>query len=528
MVEKRFSDDIFEGAKSWPFEEARRLVSRKGVAEKGYVLLETGYGPSGLPHIGTFGEVARTTCVRRAFECLSGIKTKLYAFSDDRDGLRKVPDNIPNKDMVAKYLGFPLTEVPDPFCCHESFGHHNNEKLKEFLDSFGFEYEFQSSTNWYKSGRFNDVLLNVMRHHEEILEVMLASLREERAATYSPFLPISPKTKRVLQVNIEEYNVDDGTIVFRDEDGTLTEQTILDGNCKMQWKVDWAARWVALGVDYEMAGKDLIDSVKLSSKICKILGGVPPEGFNYELFLDEEGKKISKSKGNGISVDEWLRYAPQESLANFMFASPKSAKKLYFDVIPRHVDDYMSHLKNYETQEDKKRIDNPVWHIHGGNPPPCESDISFSLLLNLVSVCNTDDRKVLWGFVKKYKKDASPENTPFLDKLVDHAINYYQDFVKSNKCYSLPTVTEQAALADLLAELEKLNGTEDASEIQGVVFEVGKRHPFENLKSWFETLYKTLFGQEDGPRMGSFIALYGIDNTQKLIRKALEQKINET
>lgn len=523
VATKIFDKTILENAKSWPFEEARKIIARKQVKEKGFALLETGYGPSGLPHIGTFGEVARTTYVRKAFEALTGMKTKLYAFSDDRDGLRKVPDNIPNKEMVTKYLGFPLTKVPDPFGCHESFGRHNNNKLMEFLDSFGFEYEFQSSTDWYFSGKFNDVLLKVLQHHQEILDIMLATLREERAATYSPFLPISPKTGRVLQVNIDKYNVDAGTIIFKDEDGTLTELPVTDGNCKLQWKVDWAARWTAFDVDYEMSGKDLIDSVKLSSQICRILGGEPPVSFSYELFLDEEGKKISKSKGNGIGVDDWLRYAPQESLANFMFASPKSAKKLYFDVIPRQIDDYTTHLKNYETQEDSKRIDNPVWHINGGNPPQSESDISYSLLLNLVSVCNTDDRNVLWGFIKKYKKDATPENMPFLDKLVGCAINYYQDFVKDNKSYSVPTDLQREALQDLFDELSKLAGDEDAAKIQEIVFEVGKSHPFEDLKSWFNTLYKTLFGQENGPRMGSFIALYGINETKELIKSALER-----
>ena len=521
--EKCFDASIFENAKSWPFEEARKLLSRKSVGEKGYVLFETGYGPSGLPHIGTFGEVVRTSFVRHAFECLTDIKTKLYAFSDDRDGLRKVPDNIPNKEMVAKYLGFPLTKIPDPFGCCESFGHHNNNKLKSFLDSFGFEYEFQSSTDWYNSGRFNDVMLKVLRHHEEILDIMLASLREERAATYSPFLPISPKTGRVLQANIEQYNIDAGTVVFRDEDGTLTEIPVTDGHCKMQWKVDWAARWVALDVDYEMAGKDLIDSVKLSSKICSVLGGTPPDGFNYELFLDEEGKKISKSKGNGISIDEWLKYAPHESLANYMFASPRSAKKLYFDVIPRQVDDYTSHLKNYETQDDSKRVNNPAWHIHFGNLPQSESDISFSLLLNLAGVCNTEERDVLWRFIKTYDENASPETMPFLDKLVSCAINYYHDFVKSAKDYAIPTDMERTALTDLLNELANIPADTSAAEIQVIVFEIGKRHPFDDLKSWFATLYRTLLGQQDGPRMGSFIALYGIANTQDLIKNALNR-----
>jgi lysyl-tRNA synthetase class 1 len=455
---------------------------------------------------------------------MTGIKTKLYAFSDDRDGLRKVPENIPNREMVAQYIGFPLTEIPDPFGCHQSFGHHNNSKLMEFLDSFGFEYEFRSATDCYKNGLLNDTLLKVLACHEEILEVMLASLREERAATYSPFLPISPKTGRVLQVKIEEYRAKDGTIVFRDEDDALTELPVTDGNCKLQWKVDWAARWAAFDVDYEMAGKDLIDSVKLSSKICKILGGTPPDGFNYELFLDEEGKKISKSKGNGLGVDEWLRYAPPESLANFMFASPRSAKKLYFDVIPRQIDDYATHLRNFENQEPDKQVNNPVWHIHGGNPPRPEAEISFSLLLNLVGVCNTEDKNVLWGFIKRYLQTASPETNPFLDSLAQYAINYYQDFVKSKKRYAVPTNSEAQALGDLLSELNNLNGSETADEIQSVVFEIGKRHNFPDLKSWFNTLYRCLLGQEDGPRMGSFIALYGLDNTKKLIEEALGRK----
>ncbi|MDR1982254.1 MAG: lysine--tRNA ligase [Holosporaceae bacterium] len=521
---KKYENSVYQDAKSWPFEEARKLLSRKSIREKKYALFETGYGPSGLPHIGTFGEVVRTTYIRHAFECLTGTKTKLYAFSDDMDGLRKVPDNIPNGEMVAKYIGFPLTKVPDPFGCHQSFGHHNNNKLMEFLDSFNFEYEFKSATDCYKRGILNEILLKALIHHEEILEVMLASLREERAATYSPFLPVSPRTGRVLQVKIEEYKIKNGTVVFKDENGELTELPVIDGNCKLQWKVDWAARWVAFGVDYEMAGKDLIDSVILSSKICKILGGNPPDGFNYELFLDEEGKKISKSKGNGLSVDEWLRYAPPESLANFMFASPRSAKKLYFDVIPRQIDDYASHLRNFETQEPVKQVNNPVWHIHKGNPPRSEAALSFSLLLNLVSVCNTDDDELLWGFIKKYLGNASPEAMPFLNKLVHHAINYYRDFVKSKKCYSIPLEWERKALKDLLAELDKLNGTESGDEIQSIVFEIGKKHAPADLKSWFNTLYRSLLGQEDGPRMGSFIALYGVDNTKKLIEEALIRK----
>lgn len=513
--------DILNNAKSWPFVEARKIIGRKNIEDKGFALFESGYGPSGLPHIGTFGEVARTTYVRLAYEALTGHKTKLFAFSDDMDALRKVPDNIPNKEMVSEYLGYALTSVPDPFGGHASFGEHNNNKLKEFLDSFGFEYEFQSATDWYKSGRFNDVLLRVLEHHEEILEVMLPSLREERAATYSPFLPVD--NGRVLQLNVVEYKPKDGSIVYRNEDGKLVETEVTNGNCKLQWKVDWASRWTALGVDYEMAGKDLIDSVKLSSKICKIIGGTPPEGFNYELFLDEEGKKISKSKGNGLSVEDWLRYAPGESLAGFMFASPKSAKKLYFDVIPRNVDDYFSNMDRFTRQEPNAKIDNPVWHIHMHDVPQLNVPISFSMLLNLASVCNTNDTSVLWGFIAKYIENASPESMPYLDRLVKHATVYYEDFIKANKEYRKPTEVEAQAFNDLFSMLSKLPDEASAEDIQTCIYEVGKKYFETDLKAWFRAMYEVLFGQKEGPRMGSFAALYGLKNFMKLISDALSE-----
>lgn len=512
-------EEIFNNAKSWPFIEAKKLIGRKNIDEKGYALFESGYGPSGLPHIGTFGEVARTTYVMLAYQALTGQKTRLFAFSDDMDGLRKVPDNIPNKEMVGKFLGNALTSVPDPFGCHGSFGEHNNSKLREFLDSFDFEYEFQSATDWYQSGRFNEVLLKVLANHEEILNIMLPSLREERAATYSPFLPV--KNGKVLQVNVVEYRPNNGTIIYEDEDGKLVETEVTNGKCKLQWKVDWAARWTALGVDYEMAGKDLIDSVKLSSKICKILGGTPPEGFNYELFLDEEGKKISKSKGNGLGVDDWLKYAPGETLANFMFASPKSAKKLYFDVIPRNVDDYLSNMERFKRQEKNCQIDNPVWHIHRHNVPDLNVPISFSMLLNLASVCNTDDPSILWGFIGKYIENATPRNMPFLDRLVRHATVYYEDFIKSTKSYRAPTDLEREALNNLLDTLKNLNDEATAEDIQTCIYEVGKKFYESDLKSWFSVMYEVLFGQKEGPRMGSFAALYGLSNFVKLIEGAL-------
>jgi len=515
--------DLALQAKAWPFEEARKLVARfaKAPPAKGYVLFETGYGPSGLPHLGTFGEVARTSMVRHAFQTMSDIPTKLFCFSDDMDGLRKVPDNIPNKEMVAANLGKPLTQVPDPFGTHDSFGAHNNARLRAFLDSFGFEYEFQSSTDWYKSGRFDEALLGILRHYDEVMAVMLPTLGAERQATYSPFLPVSPSTGRVLQVPMLERNVDAGTIVFEDEDGKKVELPVTGGHVKLQWKPDWGMRWFGLGVDYEMYGKDLIPSADLAGKICRILGGTPPEGFNYELFLDDKGQKISKSKGNGLTMEEWLAYAPQESLALYMFQKPKSAKRLYFDVIPRAVDEYLTFVDKVHGEEPAKKLENPAWHIHNGKPPAVRSDVSFNLLLNLAGAANAETKDTMWGFIRRYAPDATPENSPFLDSMVGYAVRYYQDQVKPTKRFRAPTDAERAALQDLLAKLDMLPADARADTIQNEVFEVGKTHGFTELRAWFQALYEVLLGQTTGPRMGSFIQLYGIDETKALIREKL-------
>ncbi len=517
---------LAQDAKAWPFEQARALrarLERLGRLDGRTVLFETGYGPSGLPHIGTFGEVARTTMVRHAFRALTDdkIPTKLLAFSDDMDGLRKVPDNVPNKDALALDLGKPLTQVRDPFGTHDSFGAHNNARLRAFLDSFGFDYEFASSTDYYKGGRFDETLLKMLEKFDAVQAVMLPSLGEERRASYSPFLPISPTTGRVLQVRTLERNVSKGTIVFQDEDGQSKEVPVTGGHVKIQWKPDWAMRWAALGVDYEMSGKDLIDSVKLSNQICKILGGAPPEGFNYELFLDDEGQKISKSKGNGLSMEDWLRYGTPESLGYYMFQSPKSAKRLYFDVIPKAADEYLQQLDGYARQEPAQQINNPVWHMHGGSPPTEGSPVNFSLLLNLVSAADAQDKSILWGFLSRYIPGATAADYPLLDHMAGYAINYYEDFVKPNKAFRSPTDQERAAIGDLRARLAALPKDADAEAIQNDVFEAGKVGEFDPLRAWFGALYEVLLGQSTGPRFGSFVAIFGIDRTIALIDEKL-------
>jgi lysyl-tRNA synthetase class 1 len=515
--------DIALAARAWPFEEARKILAR--IAEhrpaKGYVLFETGYGPSGLPHIGTFGEVVRTTMVRHAFGVMSDVPTRLFAFSDDMDGLRKVPDNVPNREMLAEHLGKPLTRVPDPFGTHESFGHHNNARLRRFLDAFGFDYEFCSATEFYTSGRFDETLLRVLADYDRVRDIVLPTLGPERRVTYSPFLPVCPRSGRVLQVPVVEHHPARGTIVYEEEDGRRTEIPVTGGQCKLQWKADWAMRWVALDVDYEMSGKDLIPSVALSSRICQILGGRPPEGFSYELFLDENGEKISKSRGNGLTIEEWLRYASPESLSLYMYQSPRKAKRLFFDVIPRNMDDYLAFLAQYPRQTPEEQANNPVWHIHSGAPPAEEVPVSFAMLLNLVSASNAEDRAALWGYIRRYAPGATPESHKLLDRLVGYAIAYYHDFVEPAKSYRAPTESERAALADLAERLAALPADSAAEELQNLVYEVGKARGFTNLRDWFGALYEILLGQSQGPRMGSFIALYGVRETEGLIRRAL-------
>ncbi len=510
-------------AKAWPFEEARKLLARveQSPPAKGHVLFETGYGPSGLPHIGTFGEVARTTMVRRAFQEISDIPTRLICFSDDMDGMRKIPDNVPNPEMLREHLQRPLTAVPDPFGEYESFGAHNNAMLRRFLDAFDFEYEFISATDFYKSGRFDEVLLRAAERYEAIMEVMLASLREERQQTYSIFLPISPRTGRVLYVPLKEVNAAAGTITFDDEDGEETTLPVTGGNVKLQWKPDFGARWAALDVDFEMFGKDHATNAPIYDRICEILGGRAPQHMIYELFLDEKGQKISKSKGNGIAVEDWLAYASPESLALFMYGKPRTAKRLHFDVIPKAMDDYHGHLRSWGEQEAAARLESPAWHIHGGAPPASDMEAPYSMLLNLASAAGATDKAVLWGFIRKYAPEANPENHPGLDAAAEGAVRYYNDRVKPHKIYRAPDAREAAALADLRDRLRAWEGPADAEALQHEIYAIGREHGFEPLRAWFAALYETLLGAEQGPRFGGFVALYGLRETADLIDAAL-------
>ena len=511
-------------SKAWPFEEARRVLKRyeKAPPEKGYVLFETGYGPSGLPHIGTFGEVLRTTMIQRAFEIISDIPTRLICFSDDMDGMRKVPGNVPNQEMLAEHLQKPLTAVPDPFGTHDSFGDHNNAMLRRFLDTFGFQYTFYSATEFYKSGQFDAVLLRAAEKYDEVMAVMLKSLREERRQTYSIFLPIHPETGRVLYVPMKAVDAANGTVTFDDPDGREWTVPVTGGNVKLQWKPDFGARWAALGVDFEMYGKDHSTNTPIYDRICRILGHPAPEHFTYELFLDDKGQKISKTSGNGISIDEWLTYASTESLSYFMYQKPKTAKRMHFDVIPRAMDEYHQQLRAYVDQDEKARLANPVFHIHGQDVPQSDMVVPFSMLLNLASAAGAENTEQMWGFIRRYAPEATPETHPGLDAAAGFAVRYYQDFVKPAKTFRAPSDQERAALSDLADRLRAWDGPIDAEALQSEVFAVGKGHGFEPLRDWFKAIYEVLLGASQGPRFGGFVALYGVEETVSLIEAGLE------
>jgi len=518
--------NLIQSTSSWPFVEIRKLLKdRKDlIKSKNKIIFQTGYGPSGLPHIGTFGEVARTTMMINALNHIQKIETELITFSDDMDGLRKVPDNIPNDKLLHENLGKPLTSVPDPFNKFDSFGAHNNEMLKAFLNKFNFKFNFKSSTENYKSGKSNNSLIRVLEKYEEIMEIILPTLRSERKKTYCPFLPICPTTGKVLEIALLEMNKKNGTVIF-DNNGKKLETQIINGNCKLQWKVDWAMRWFTFDVDFEMYGKDLTESAILSNKICKILGKRPPNGFAYELFLDEKGEKISKSRGNGITIDQWLRYASPESLSLYMYQNPTRAKKLYSDVVPKSVDEYLSLIETFSKQEIKEKLLNPVWHVHNGNPPKEKIVMTFSMLLNLVGSSNAENKEILWKFIQRFHSDIKPENYPVLDQLTEYAINYFRDKVEPNKKYKAPNESEKKALINLAKKLELITQEMKPEDIQTVVYSTGKENGYEKkLREWFILIYEVLFGSKNGPRMGFFISFFGVKETIELIKQKLKNK----
>ncbi len=509
-----------EKTNAWPFVEAKKVLRERknNIEKKGKIILQTGYGPSGLPHIGTFGEVARTSMVVNALDQLTDLPKEIITFSDDMDGLRKIPENIPNKDFLQNNLHKPLTDIPDPFKKFNSFGEHNNEMLKNFLNDFNFKYSFKSSTNLYKSGFFNETLKIVLKKYKDIMEIIIPTLGKERQKTYSPFLPICPDTGIVLEIPVLEIDEKNSKIIF-DNFGKKLEKSILDGNCKLQWKVDWAMRWYALDVDFEMYGKDLIESAILSTKIIKIIGKTNPSGFAYELFLDDKGEKISKSKGNGITINEWLEYASPESLSLFMYQNPKRAKKLYREIVPKAVDEYLDFIEKGKSQNELQILLNPVWHVHNGSIPKENMIMTFSMLLNLVEASNANSKELLWKFVKKYKPNILEKDHPIFDSLIEYAIKYFNDVIKKYKKYKKPNVEEKKALNALVLALEKFTDEMQPEEIQTQIYTVGKENGYkENLRDWFRLIYEVVFGDENGPRMGFFISFFGVKETQQLIK----------
>ena len=515
---------ILDKTNAWPFVEAKKLLrERKSFIEKkGKIVLQTGYGPSGLPHIGTFGEVARTSMIVNALNKITYIPKEIVTFSDDMDGLRKIPENIPNSQKLEENLHKPLTSVPDPFDKYSSFGEHNNEMLKKFLDEFNFIYSFKSSTQLYKSGYFNETLKLILKNYKNIMNIIIPTIGKERQKTYSPFLPICPESGKVLEIPVLEIDEKNSKIIF-DNNGKKLEKSILDGNCKLQWKVDWAMRWYAIDVDFEMYGKDLIESAILSTKIIKLLGKTNPSGFSYELFLDEKGEKISKSKGNGITIDQWLKYASPESLSLFMYQNPKRAKKLYKEIVPKAVDEYLDFIEKAKTQDELKMLMNPVWHVHNGKIPKENNIMSFSMLLNLVEASNSDSKDLLWKFVKKYKADISEKDQPIFDSLISYAIKYYIDVIKPNKKYKKPNKEEKLALQAMVKTLDECTDKMNPEDIQTKIYAVGKDNGYkENLRDWFKLIYEVVFGDENGPRMGFFISFFGTSETKELIKNKIK------
>jgi lysyl-tRNA synthetase class 1 len=513
---------------SWPFKEAQTLQKRFKAPPDKPVTFETGFGPSGLPHIGTFAEVARTTWVQRAFEHLSGWETRLIAFSDDMDGLRKVPLNMPQPDMLAEHLGKPLCYIPDPFGQDESYSAHMNRKLQEFLDAYGFTYQFQSSQEAYERGDFDEGLAILLQKVEQVRAIILPTLGQDKRADWSPFFPICQKCGRIYSTRVIGYHPEDNTIDYVCDQpigsaagcGDKNTISILGGQVKVGWKVDWALRWYAYDVGYEMYGKDLIDSARLSGQITRLMSKQPPNGFFYEMFLDEEGRKISKSVGKGLTVNGWVSYAPLESLLHYLFQNPRRAKRLFWDVVPKSVDDYLADLRQYPSLDETKKPDQAIWHIFnlGRNVPAYDAGINFSLVNNLVSALGTDQAELTYEYLKRYDPSTANHEDMVRD-LVQKSINYYRDFILPGKQYRLPTEAERQLLQAARDRLSNFE-SDDENDLQTIPFDIARENDIPPAKV-FQAFYQVVLGQERGPRFGTFARLVGKEKLLLLLDKAL-------
>ena len=513
----------------WPFKEAAQIVKLRKPRSDRPVLFETGFGPSGLPHIGTFAEVARTSWVRNAFEEVTGLDTRLMTFSDDMDGLRKVPLNFPNQRMLKEHLGRPLCTIPDPFSESDCFSGYMNNKLRDFLDTYQFNYEFKSSSVSYKGGDFDQGLAILLEKVQDVHSIVAPTLGEEKRDSWSPFLPICPSCGSVYSTRVTEYFPSRGEIGFVCDGnggdfagcGAEGEVSIFSGNVKVGWKMDWALRWYTYEVDYEMYGKDLIESAKLSGRIVRLMGKHPPVGMNYELFLDEEGKKISKSVGKGLTVDTWVEYAPIESLLYYIFQNPRRARRLYWDVVPKCVDDYLDALRKYPTIEPEKSPEQALWHIYGrGNSVPSYgAQVNFSMVGNLISALGTDAPDLLVEYLNRYDK-KSDDYPVVIKELIRKGMNYYRDFILPKKQYRTPLASEADQLRQLLFALEGADFLNE-EELQAIPFELARKNNIDP-KLFFQMFYEIVLGQQRGPRFGSFAKMLGLEHIQQMLNKRIE------
>lgn len=518
---------------NWPHNEAERVALRLHDTDKTAVF-ETGYGPSGLPHIGTFAEVVRTSYVIKAFRFNYPKRAyKLIVFSDDMDGLRSLPENVPNHALLQEHLGAPLSSLPDPFGKESSYAAFMNGRLKHFLDYYGFEYLFESSTNCYHTGVFNTALKRVMDNHEAIRNLFIKTISPDKRATWSPFFPICEHCGKIYTTSVLNIHPETYEITYRcDRDekayrscGHEGRVSILNGKVKMGWKVDWAMRWYTFGVDYEMHGKDLLDSASLSSKICSILGATPPLTYKYELFLDENAAKISKKIGNGISMEQWQSFAPVGSLLYFLLDEPNRARKMGMPILPRLVDNYITALKNETAEEPGSALwfVDSLQHHHDASDID-KTDISYSLLVNVAENLGSDDAELLYDYARRYDATVE-ENAEFFRPLCHHVLAY----IKDTNSRRPGTVLGQLPPGDYFSALQSLSVDLDAladansfrgEMLQNLVFAVGRKHGLEP-GNWFRFLYETLLGKTQGPRLGSFFAMLGPDKVRALLHKAI-------